>query len=101
MGGWLGGRTSYEGRKGFGGMGASMGNGSRNLGGLSRLGGGMAGAGLIGLASGCGVGQQPSAQSAAPVTVHALLDPSLITLFGETAPVIPTFKEANPKVTLD
>jgi ABC-type glycerol-3-phosphate transport system substrate-binding protein len=60
-----------------------------------------AGTGAAGLAAaGCGVGQ-PAAQSQAPVTVHALLDPSLITLFGETAPVIPTFKEANPKVTLD
>jgi len=59
------------------------------------------GAGAIGVATaGCGIGQ-PSTQSQAPVTVHALLDPSLITLFGETAPVIPTFKEANPKVTLD
>src|SRR5918993_603147 len=36
-----------------------------------------------------------------PVTVRALLDPSLVTLFGESAPVLPTFKEANPHVTLD
>ena len=51
-------------------------------------------------AAGCGIGQ-PSAVSTQPVTVRALLDPSLITLFGETAPVIPTFKAANPHITLD
>ena len=51
-------------------------------------------------AAGCGVGQ-PTAQSQGPVTVRALLDPSLITLFGETSPVLNTFKEANPKITLD
>jgi multiple sugar transport system substrate-binding protein len=57
--------------------------------------------GAAGLAAvGCDAGQ-PAAVSQAPVTVHALLDPSLITLFGETAPVIPTFKDANPNVTLD
>ncbi|HEU5314978.1 MAG TPA: extracellular solute-binding protein [Chloroflexota bacterium] len=69
-----------------------------------RLLGSVAGAGLAGAAglaaSGCGIGQ-PSAVSTAPVTVRALLDPSLITLFGETAAVIPTFKSANPHVTLD
>lgn len=61
----------------------------------------LAGAGALGVAAaGCGIGQ-PSTPSQAPVTVRALLDPSLITLFGETAPVIPTFKSANPNVTLD
>src|SRR5687768_2262164 len=60
-----------------------------------------AGVGAFGLAAaGCGIGQ-PSAVSTQPVTVRALLDPSLITLFNETAPVIPTFKAANPHVTLD
>ena len=62
---------------------------------------GAAAAGASGLAAaGCGVGQ-PSAQSQAPVTVHALLDPSLITLFNETSPVFSMFKQANPNVTLD
>jgi multiple sugar transport system substrate-binding protein len=61
----------------------------------------IAGAGALGVAAaGCGV-DQPSTQSQAPVTVRVLLDPSLITLFNETAPVIPTFKSANPNVTLD
>jgi multiple sugar transport system substrate-binding protein len=55
-------------------------------------------AGLV--ASGCGASQSPAA-SQQPVTVRALLDPSLVTLFNETAPVIPTFKSANPHVTLD
>ena len=59
------------------------------------------GAGAFGVAAaGCGIGQ-PTAQSQAPVTVHTLLDPSLITLFGETSPVLKTFREANPKITLD
>jgi multiple sugar transport system substrate-binding protein len=56
--------------------------------------------GVLGVTAGCGVGQ-PSAVSQQPVTVRALLDPSLVTLFGETAPVVPTFKSANPQVTLD
>jgi ABC-type glycerol-3-phosphate transport system substrate-binding protein len=60
-----------------------------------------AGAGALGVAAaGCGAGQ-PTAQSQGPVTLHALLDPSLITLFGETSPVFKMFKEANPNVTLD
>jgi ABC-type glycerol-3-phosphate transport system substrate-binding protein len=62
---------------------------------------GLVGGGAAGLAAGgCGAGQ-PSTASQRPVTVRALLDPSLVTLFDETAPVIPTFKEANPHVTLD
>jgi ABC-type glycerol-3-phosphate transport system substrate-binding protein len=62
---------------------------------------GVVGGGAAGLAAGgCGAGQPPTA-SQQPVTVRALLDPSLVTLFGETAPVVPTFKEANPHVTLD
>jgi multiple sugar transport system substrate-binding protein len=56
--------------------------------------------GVLGVTAGCGVGQ-PSAVSQQPVTVRALLDPSLVTLFGETAPVVPAFKSANPQVTLD
>jgi multiple sugar transport system substrate-binding protein len=56
--------------------------------------------GVLGVTAGCGVGQ-PSAVSQQPVTVRALLDPSLVTLFGETAPIVPAFKSANPQVTLD
>jgi multiple sugar transport system substrate-binding protein len=50
--------------------------------------------------SGCGVLPEQPARSQAPVTLNVLLDPNLITLFGETAPVIPTFQEANPNVKL-
>jgi multiple sugar transport system substrate-binding protein len=60
-----------------------------------------AAAGALGIAAaGCGIGQ-PSAQSQGPVTVHALLDPSLITLFGDTSPTLNLFKQAYPNVTLD
>jgi multiple sugar transport system substrate-binding protein len=62
---------------------------------------GVVAGGAVGLAAGgCGAGQ-PAATSQQPVTVRALLDPSLVTLFGESAPVLPTFKETNPHVTLD
>jgi ABC-type glycerol-3-phosphate transport system substrate-binding protein len=57
--------------------------------------------GALGIAAaGCGIGQ-PSAQNQAPVTLRVLLDPNLITLFGETAPMIPTFQSANPNIKLD
>src|SRR5919112_2490184 len=59
-----------------------------------------AGGGVLEATAGCGA-NQPAGVSQRPVTVRALLDPSLVTLFGETAPVIPAFTSANPHVTLD
>jgi multiple sugar transport system substrate-binding protein len=65
--------------------------------------GGATATGLVG----CGATEQ-TAPSQAPVTLHALLDPSLMDLFGATAspaipnaPVIPSFQAANPNVRLD
>jgi multiple sugar transport system substrate-binding protein len=59
-----------------------------------------AGGGVLDVTAGCSA-NQPASVSQRPVTVRALLDPSLVTLFGETAPVIPAFTSANPHVTLD
>src|SRR5829696_1566054 len=59
-----------------------------------------AGGGVLDATVGCSA-NQPAGVSQRPVTVRALLDPSLVTLFGETAPVIPAFTSANPHVTLD
>lgn len=71
----------------------------RLLGGVPGL---VAGAGAVSVAaSGCGAFQQPSAQSQGPVTLRVLLDPHLITLWGETVPVTPTFLAEHPNVTLN
>lgn len=78
----------------------SRGTGMRRRRVLSVVPGLVAGGALSIAQSGCGIGQ-PSGQSQAPVTLHVLLDPSLVTLFRETAPVIPTFQTANPNITLD
>lgn len=62
---------------------------------------GLTASGAVGVAaSGCGVLAEPAAQSPAPVTLNVLLDPNLIELFGQTAPVIPSFEAANPNIRL-